>query len=128
MGFPSPATDYVEQRISLDKRIITRPAATYYMRAGTTHYREGILNGALLVVDASMSPCDGSLLVCRMDGELRIKRYRKSPTPHLEGLQTGRREEIPKYDDETSPDAIFGVITYSINDMRSGEFYDCPVL
>jgi hypothetical protein len=37
MGFPSPATDYVEQRISLDERIITRPAATYFMRAGATH-------------------------------------------------------------------------------------------
>ncbi|MCM4530291.1 LexA family transcriptional regulator, partial [Escherichia coli] len=34
MGFPSPAQDYVEQRISLDQRIITRPAATYFMRAG----------------------------------------------------------------------------------------------
>ncbi|MFS3748858.1 hypothetical protein ACK6U5_05270, partial [Escherichia coli] len=72
MGFPSPATDYVEQRISLDERIITRPAATYFMRAGATHYREGILNGALLVVDASLSPCDGSLLVCTDSGEFRI--------------------------------------------------------
>ena len=52
MGFPSPAADYVEERISLDQRIITRPAATYFMRAGATHYREGILSGALLVVDA----------------------------------------------------------------------------
>lgn len=34
MGFPSPAQDFVEQRISLDRRIITRPAATYFMRAG----------------------------------------------------------------------------------------------
>ncbi|MGM8431818.1 HumD family translesion DNA polymerase [Enterobacter cloacae] len=128
MGFPSPATDYVEQRISLDARIISRPAATYFMRAGSAHYREGILYGALLVVDASLTPCDGSLLVCRMDGELRIKRYRKSPNPHLEDLQTGRREEIPKHDDDTSPDVIFGVITYSINDTRSGEFDDCPVM
>ena len=43
MGFPSPAQDYVEERISLDKCIITRPAATYFMRAGATHYREGIM-------------------------------------------------------------------------------------
>lgn len=128
MGFPSPAADYVEERISLDKRIITRPAATYFMRAGATHYREGILGGALLVVDASLSPCDGSLLVCRMEGELRIKRYRKSPKPHLEDLQTGRREEIPAHDDGTSPDAIFGVITYIINDARTSEFDDCPVM
>lgn len=128
MGFPSPAQDYVEERISLDKRIISRPAATYFMRAGATHYREGILNGALLVVDASLSPCDGSLLVCRMEGELRIKRYRKSPRVHLEDLQTGRRETIPAQDDGTSPDTIFGVITYIINDARSGEFDDCPVM
>ena len=126
MGFPSPAQDYVEQRISLDNRIITRPAATYFMRAGSTHYREG--SGALLVVDASLTPCDGSLLVCRMESELMIKRYRNHPKPHLEDLQTGKREEIPVYDDGTSPDAIFGVITYIINDARSGEFDDCPVM
>lgn len=82
MGFPSPAQDYVEQRISLDKRIITRPAATYFMRAGATHYREGILSGVLLVVDASLIPCDGSLLVCTDEGEFRIKRYRTHPQPH----------------------------------------------
>lgn len=128
MGFPSPAADYIEQRISLDQRIITRPAATYFMRAGATHYREGILSGALLVVDASLRPCDGSLLVCRMESELRIKRYRNHPKPHLEDLQTGRREEIPAYDDGTNPDAIFGVITYIINDARAGEFDDCPVM
>lgn len=127
-GIPESSTDYVEERISLDKRIISRPAATYFMRAGATHYREGILNGALLVVDASLTPCDGSLLVCRMEGELRIKRYRKSPKPHLEDMQTGRREDIPVHDDGTIPDAIFGVITYSINDARSGEFDDCPVM
>ena len=128
MGFPSPAADYVEERISLDKRIIPRPAATYFMRAGATHYREGILNGALLVVDAALSPGDGALLVCRMEGELRITRYRNSPRPHLEDLQTGRREAIPVHDDGTSPDAIFGVITYIINDARTGEFDDCPVM
>ncbi|MFB4719043.1 HumD family translesion DNA polymerase [Enterobacter chuandaensis] len=128
MGFPSPAQDYVEQRISLDQRIITRPAATYFMRAGATHYREGIISGALLVVDASLRPCDGSLLVCRMEGELRIKRYLNHPKPHLEDLQTGRREEIPVHDDDMSPNAIFGVITYIINDARPGEFDDCPVI
>lgn len=49
MGFPSPAQDYVEECISLDKHIISRPAPTYFMRAGFTHYREGIISGALLV-------------------------------------------------------------------------------
>ncbi len=92
MGFPSPAADYVEERISLDKSIITRPAATYFMRAGSTHYREGILSVALLVVDASLRTCDGSLLVCADGGEFRIKRYRTRPEPHLENLDNGKRE------------------------------------
>jgi len=51
MGFPSPAQDYVEDRISLDKKFIAHPNATYFMRTGNTYYREGILDGALLVAD-----------------------------------------------------------------------------
>ena len=129
MGFPSPAQDYVEQRISLDKRIITRPAATYFMRAGATHYREGILSGALLVVDASLRPCDGSLLVCADGGEFRIKRYRTHPEPHLENLENGNRELLRQKDEMADSDRpVFGVITYIINDARSGEFDDCPVM
>lgn len=42
MGFPSPAADYVETRLSLDEVLIQKPAATYYMRAGETIYRCGI--------------------------------------------------------------------------------------
>lgn len=129
MGFPSPATDYVEQRISLDERIIIRPAATYFMRAGATHYREGILSGALLVVDASLTPSDGSLLVCTDEGEFRIKRYRTHPKPHLENLENGRKEFLRTNDEMADSDRpVFGVITYIINDARSGEFDDCPVM
>lgn len=129
MGFPSPAQDYVEERISLDKRMILRPAATYFMRAGATHYREGILQGAMLVVDASLTPCDGSLLVCSDGGEFRIKRYRAYPQPHLENLENGKREVLPGRDDVTDTSRpVFGVITYIINDARSGEFDDSPVM
>lgn len=61
MGFPSPAADYVETRISLDQQLISQPAATYFMRALRSHFREGIIQGALLVVDVSLSACDGWL-------------------------------------------------------------------
>lgn len=130
MGFPSPAADFAEQRISLDDRLISKPAATYFMRAANSHFREGVLQGALLVVDSSLSPCDGSLLVCAIEGEFRIKRYRLHPKPHLINLDNGRREELPiDEDDGHSPTrAVFGVITYIINDARSGEFDDCPVM
>lgn len=82
MGFPSPAADYVESRISLDQQIIRHPSATYFMRAADSHHREGILQGALLVVDSSITPVDGSLLVCAIEGEYRVKRYRKYPRRH----------------------------------------------
>ncbi|MGZ0504907.1 HumD family translesion DNA polymerase [Citrobacter freundii] len=129
MGFPSPAADYVETRISLDQQLISQPAATYFMRASRSHFREGIIQGALLVVDASLSPCDGSLLVCTDSGEFRIKRYRTHPRPHLENLENGKRESLPDKDEVSDTSRpVFGVITYIINDARSGEFDDCPVM
>ncbi|MEB7555209.1 LexA family transcriptional regulator [Kluyvera cryocrescens] len=130
MGFPSPAADFAEQRISLDDRLISKPSATYFMRAANSHFREGVLQGALLVVDSSLSPCDGSLLVCAIEGEFRIKRYRLHPIPHLINLDNGHREELPIDEDDghSSTRAVFGVITYIINDARSGEFDDCPVM
>lgn len=129
MGFPSPAADYVESRISLDRQIIRHPSATYFLRAADSHHREGILQGALLVVDSSLTPVDGSLLVCAIDGEFRVKKYRKYPRQRLEDLRTGKKEALPKDDDGcTGSTAVFGVITHIINDARSGEFDDCPVM
>ena len=129
MGFPSPAADYVEARISLDQQFIHHPSATYFMRASCSHFREGILQGALLVIDSSLSPCDGSLLICAMDGEFKIKRYRVHPKPHLINLENGRREAIPAdQDGYIASYSVFGVITYIINDARNAEFDDCPVM
>ena len=127
MGFPSPAQDYTEGRISLDQKFILHPSATYFMRASAPHYKEGILQGALLIVDSSLNPCDGSLLVCAIDGEFTIKRYRVSPRPHLINLESGKREELPIHDEMTER-PIFGVITYIINDARNSEFDDVPVM
>lgn len=129
MGFPSPAADYVEERISLDKRLIAHPSATYMMVAGTTYLRAGIMKGAMLIVDSSLTPKDGSLLVCAVDGEFRIMRYRTLPHPRLENPENGRREPLPMKDDVSDTSRpVFGVITYCINDARSGEFDDCPVM
>lgn len=128
MGFPSPAADFTEARISLDSMLVSHPSATYYMRAAETNYRAGIMSGALLLIDSALTPCDGSLLVCAIEGEFRIKRYRTHPRPHLENLADGRCEELP-VDRENTSDAlaVFGVITYIINDARYGEFDDYPL-
>lgn len=129
MGFPSPAADYVEESISLDKRLIAHPSATYMMIAGSTYLRAGIIEGAMLIVDAALQPRDGSLLVCSVDGEFKFKRYRTHPEPYLENLENGKRERLRKVGEISDDDKpIFGVITYIINDARSGEFDDCPVM
>ena len=127
MGFPSPAADYVENRLSIDERFIHKPSATYYMKASETIYRCGIMKDALLVIDSSLNPCDGSLLVCEIGGEFKVKIYRTYPQPHLENALNGRKEKLPgHFEGIESP--VFGVITYIINDARTGEFDDCPVM
>lgn len=127
MGFPSPAADFTEKRISLDSRLISRPTATYFMRAGASHHREGIIQGALLVIDSSLKPCDGSLLICGVDGEFLVKRYRTHPGLHLVNLDNGKREAL-REDTYGEASQVFGVITYIINDAMAGEFDDCPVM
>jgi DNA polymerase V len=84
------------------------------------------MKGAMLIVGSSLTPKDGSLLVCNIDGEFRIMRYRTHPQPYLENPENGRRKPLPSKDevsDTSRPE--FGVITYSINDACSGEFDDC---
>ncbi|RXJ10413.1 S24 family peptidase [Lelliottia nimipressuralis] len=123
MGFPSPATDYIEDRLSLDKLFIAHPSATYFMRAANTYWRAGITQGALLIVDCSATPCDGSVVVCRLAGEFHIRRFRTQPHNHLESLGgDGRKERINTEDD----DGIFGVIMHAVNDMRTMEFDENP--
>lgn len=123
MGFPSPATDYVEERISLDKMLITHPSATYFMRASHTYWRAGIQQGSLLIVDRSLSACDGTMVVCNIAGEFCLRRYRLHPQHQLEHLTgDGRREKLE------AEDSIFGVITHIISDARTLEFDDNPVM
>jgi len=129
MGFPSPATDYIEQRVSLDEVCCTQKASTYLFRTDFTSWREGIKKEALVIVDYSLLPVDGSLVVCVVDGIFRTKRYRTHPRPVLEDLDYPDRKTILPDDDEfTSDISIRGVVTFVLNDARSGEFDDCPVM
>ena len=128
MGFPSPAADYMDEKISLDHELIRVPSATYFLRAGTESRREAIKKGALLVLDTSAPPVDGSLVMCHLDEKLRMLRLRLYPRPRLEELD---RPEITyaMTDEDYDGRLVFkGVITYIINDARTGEFDDNPVM
>lgn len=74
-GFPSPADDYIEDKLSLDEILIKHPAATYLVRvSGNSMLNEGIHDNDLLVVDRSLKPQDGKIVVVAIDGEITVKK------------------------------------------------------
>ena len=76
-GFPSPAADYEEGKLDLNKQLIKNPAATYFVRViGDSMVKAGIHNGDLLVVDRSIEPRDKNVVIAAVNGELTVKRIR----------------------------------------------------
>ncbi len=76
-GFPSPALDFVDLTIDLNKHIIKHPSATFYGRAkGDSMKDAGISDGDLLVIDKSLQPTSGRIAVCYIDGEFTVKRIK----------------------------------------------------
>ena len=76
-GFPSPAEDFKEERISLDKELVKNINATYYARVrGNSMIDANIEDGDLLVIDRSIENKDGKIAVCMIDGEFTVKRLK----------------------------------------------------
>ena len=78
-GFPSPALDYYEDTISLDRTLIQNPDFTYLMGVvGDSMIEAGIMPGSWIVVDRSVEPVNGCIVVARVDGELTVKYYNRT--------------------------------------------------
>ena len=76
-GFPSPADDFKETRISLDKVAVKNEAATFYARVdGQSMIGAGLDDGDLLVIDRSLEPQDGKIAVFLIDGDFTVKRLK----------------------------------------------------
>lgn len=74
-GFPSPAEDYIEGRLDLNKHLIKHPVATFYVRvAGDSMIDAGIHPGSILVVDRAVEADDGDIVIARINDELCVKR------------------------------------------------------
>lgn len=75
-GFPSPAEQYLEPTLDLNDLLIKRPAATFFVRVqGDSMIEEGIREGDLLVVDRSIRPASGDVIIAAVDGEFTVKTY-----------------------------------------------------
>jgi DNA polymerase V len=76
-GFPSPADDFKNKRISLDEELVKDKSTTYYARvSGESMIGAGLDNNDLLVIDKSITPRDGKIAVCYVDGEFTVKRLK----------------------------------------------------
>jgi len=74
-GFPSPAENYIEGRLDLNRHLIKHPAATFFVRvAGDSMIDAGIHPGDILVVDRALEPQDTNVVIAVIDGELTVKR------------------------------------------------------
>ncbi|MGL6249780.1 MAG: LexA family protein [Billgrantia desiderata] len=75
-GFPSPAQDYEGRTLDLNERLVKRPSSTFFMSVtGDSMERLGIHEDDLLLVDRSLEPRPGHILVALVEGEITVKRY-----------------------------------------------------
>lgn len=112
-GFPSPAEDYEDHPLDFNELLIKNPAATFAVRAqGDSMTGAGIFDGDICVVDRSLKPTDGSVIVALVNGEFTMKRLR---------MKAGRvwlQAENPNYPDmpitEGTEFEIWGVVPKSV--------------
>ena len=74
-GFPSPAQDYIDLKIDLNKELINNPNSTFYGRVvGNSMIDAGIDEGDVLIIDKSITPQNNQIAICFLDGEFTVKR------------------------------------------------------
>lgn len=115
-GFPSPAQDYVNGILDLNKELIPHPAATFYAKVVGDSMTPGINEGDLLVVDRSLEPFDNCIAVCCLNNEFTIKRI--DMTRKDEGfirLVPDNRKYEPITVTEDDKFILWGVVRYVIH-------------
>jgi DNA polymerase V len=76
-GFPSPADDFLDVSIDLNKEFVKNPSTTFYGRVkGDSMINAGLSSGDLLIIDKSLEPVDDKIAVCFIDGEFTVKRIK----------------------------------------------------
>ncbi len=116
-GFPSPADDYIDNCIDLNEELISHPASTFFLRVkGESMSNAGVSNGDLLIVDRSLNPQPGHLVVAILDGSFTLKKLTyKENIPYLEA----EHPNYPAIDLRNYENVqIWGVAIYSIHSLR----------
>lgn len=115
-GFPSPAEDFKEVRISLDKELIENENATFYARVrGNSMIDANIEDGDLLVIDRSIETRNGKIAVCMIDGEFTIKRLKVEKDQIFLMPENNAFKPIKVTEDNEL--IVWGIVTYVIKKM-----------
>ena len=115
-GFPSPADDFKEIRISLDKELVKNKDATFYARVdGDSMIGAGLEDGDLLVVDRSLNPENGKIAVCLIDGDFTVKRIHKKKKK-LYLVPENKKYKVIEIREENEL-IIWGIVTYVIKSL-----------
>ena len=112
-GFPSPALDFMETVIDLNKELVKNPLATFYVRAeGNSMIDAGINDQDVLVVDRSLEPQNNTIAICFIDGEFTVKRIRLEKSALY--LMPENKNYTPIQVTEENQLVIWGIVTYVI--------------
>lgn len=113
-GFPSPADDFVESELDLNEHLIKRKTATYFFRVkGNSMTGANINNGDLLIVDRTITPKHGQIVVAAVNGDLTVKRlYKQRGEIRLQAANDDYPDITIKEDGELT---IWGVVLHVVH-------------
>ncbi|MFN0013044.1 MAG: LexA family protein [Saprospiraceae bacterium] len=118
-GFPSPASDYLDLTIDLNRELVDNPDSTFYARVkGCSMQGAGIQNGDVLVVDRSLTAQADDIIVAFLNGEFTVKRLQFA---HATCLLIPANQDYPQIQIQPEDDfRVWGVVTYVIKNVREG--------
>lgn len=113
-GFPSPAEDYIEGRIDLNRDLIRHPLATFYVRVTGDSMEPLIQSGAILIVDRMLETKDDDIVIARLGDELCVKRL-KIASDGAVLLFSDNPNYQPIVIDEATNFEVWGKVQYAIH-------------
>jgi DNA polymerase V len=116
-GFPSPATDYIEEQIDLNKELIKKPSSTFLIRVqGNSMIDHKITEGDVLIVDRSLTLKTNSVAVLNFEGELVVKKIVKKKEKYF--LLSKKNNSTKEIEINTKLNTqLWGVVTYVIHKL-----------
>ena len=117
-GFPSPAENYIEEKLNLDKHLIKNKESTFFVRvSGDTMINVGIFDNDILVVDRSLVPVRQSIVIASIDGELVVKKLVKDRIKKYFYLKSENKNYPDIRLNSNSDTIIWGIVTYTIHSL-----------